>query len=140
MKKDTVIQFENPAKKIVEDALTGFIRESAQKMLHKAIESEVAEFMLRYEDEQLSNGHKRLVRNGYHAERTIQTGVGSLELKVPRVRDRDIGNNEKIEFTSKLVPKYMRRTVTLDVLLPILYLKGVSTGDFPDALAPLLGE
>jgi transposase-like protein len=138
--KDNVVGFENPAKSVVKDALTCFIKESAQKMLITAIEAEVSEFIKQYESQTLSTGHQRVVRNGYQPERTIQTGVGSIKVKLPRVRDRAVDTEEKIIFYSNLIPKYMRRTVTLDVLLPVLYLKGISTGDFSEALTPMLGE
>ena len=134
MKQNKVIDLKNP----VEDGLTEFLRKSAQQMLKAAIEQEVLEF-LGNQNEVLKDGRKRLVRNGYLPERDIQTGIGPIEVQVPRVRDRsDVV--EKIAFFPQWVPKYMRRTISLDKLLPLLYLKGISTGDFQIVLEPILGK
>ena len=138
MSKDNVVSFENPAKSMVQDSLTNFLRESAQKMLAMAIENEVNEFIKTHQHLTLSEGLQRVVRNGYQPERTIQTGIGSIALKLPRVRDRE-NVEEKIQFHTQLIPKYMRRTVTLDVMLPLLYLKGISTGEFTQVMEPMLG-
>lgn len=135
MSKDTIVSLENP----VHDVLTLFLRESAQKMLQLALEQEVNEFIERYQSERLADGRQRVVKNGYLPERNIQTGIGSVEVKAPRVRDRAAGV-AKIQFSSYWLPKHMRRTATLDVWLPILYLKGISTGDFQAVLEPLLGK
>ncbi len=124
----------NPAENIVKDSLTEFLRESAQMMLQKAINVEVQKFMQQYQ-EQLENQSQRVVRNGYLPKRGIQTGIGSIEVKIPRVRDR----KNAVQFSSSLVPKYMRRTVSLEVLIPLLYLKGISTNDMSETLIPLLG-
>ena len=126
-----------PADNVVSDALSDFLRDSAQKMLKVAIEEEVQNFISSYKDKRLSNGNKQVVRNGYLPERIIQTGIGNVSVSVPRVRDR---GDEGIRFTSSLIPQYMRRTVTLDVLLPLLYLKGISTKDFADSFEPILGK
>lgn len=139
MKENNVISFEDPAKSIVEDTLTDFLRESAQKMLHVAIESEVNDFIATYSEVRLANGHQRVVRNGYLPARDIQTGIGQVNVKVPRVRDRE-NDDDKIIFKSNLIPNYMRRTATLDVMLPLMYLKGISTSDFSSVLEPMLGE
>lgn len=138
MRKDNVVTFENPAKSIIEDHLTEFLKESAQKMLKAAIEAEVNEFLKTHEHLTLPAGQQRIVRNGYQPERMIQTGIGNIEVKLPRVRDRE-SVEEKIQFHSQLIPKYMRRTVTLEVMLPLLYLKGISTGDFTQVMEPVLG-
>ena len=137
MNKDNVKIYENPADNVVSDALSDFLRDSAQKMLKVAIEEEVQNFISNYKDKRLSNGNKQVVRNGYLPERIIQTGIGNVSVSVPRVRDR---GDEGIRFTSSLIPQYMRRTVTLDVLLPLLYLKGISTKDFADSFEPILGK
>src|SRR3989338_3446553 len=129
MSKDNMVQLENPAKNIIEDQLTLFIRESAQQMLKMAIETEVQEFVAQYKGRYLPTGQQQIVRNGYLPKRTIQTGIGEIAVQLPRVRDRGTGK-DPITFVSNLVPKYMRRTITLDVMLPLLYLKGISTGDF----------
>lgn len=137
MSEDNILSFKNPSKEIVEDSLTSFLRSSAQDMLKIAINNEVAAFIDSYKDQKLEDGSRQLVRNGYLPKRYIQTGIGSVEVKLPRVRDR---GNSGIVFTSNFIPKYMRRTVTIDILLPLLYLKGLSTKDFKDAFVPILGE
>jgi transposase-like protein len=82
-----------------------------------------------------------VVRNGYHAEREIQTGLGQIEVKAPRIRDRKAASpEERIRFTSAILPPYLRRTKSIEVLLPWLYLKGISTGDFSEPLTALLGK
>lgn len=135
MRENKVISLENPVK----DILTEFLKVSAQKMLKLALEVEVNEFMESYRDNRLSDGRKRVVRNGYLPEREIQTGIGSIAVKVPRIRDREEVES-KLEFSSYWVPKHMRRTMTLDSLLPLLYLKGISTNDFQRVLEPVLGK
>lgn len=137
MSKDNVLNYQNPAKELVEDHLTDFLRLSAQKMLQVAIEQEVQDFISQHSDKTQSNGHRQIVRNGYLPERNIQTGIGNISVSVPRTRDR---GNEGIKFTSNFIPSYMRRTVTIDVLLPLLYLKGISTKDFSSAFEPILGH
>ena len=137
MNKDNVKIYENPADNVVSDALSDFLRDSAQKMLKVAIEEEVQNFISSYKDKRLSNGNQQIVRNGYLPERIIQTGIGNVSVSVPRIRDR---GDEGIRFASSLIPQYMRRTVTLDVLLPLLYLKGISTKDFADSFEPILGK
>jgi transposase-like protein len=126
MRKSNIIDYKNPSQNLVTDVLSEFLRESAQKMLQLAIEEEGQNFISSYQDKLLTNGSKQVVRNGYLPERNIQTGIGEVAVKVPRVRDR---GKEYIKFSSNLIPQYMRRTVTIDVLLPLLYLKGISTTD-----------
>jgi len=137
MRKSNIIDYKNPSQNLVTDVLSEFLRESAQKMLQLAIEEEVQNFISSYQDKLLTNGSKQVVRNGYLPERNIQTGIGEVAVKVPRVRDR---GKEDIKFSSNLIPQYMRRTVTIDVLLPLLYLKGISTTDFADSFEPILGS
>src|SRR5438309_9960237 len=87
------------------------------------------------------DGRDRIVRHGHVPHRTIQTGVGPVEVRRAKVRDRgDVDVEEKIRFSSSILPKWARRTKSLDALLPVLYLRGVSTGDFQEALAALLGK
>lgn len=136
MEKDNIIDYKNPTQNIVKDTLSEFLRESAQKMLQIAIE-EVQSFILSYRDKKIENGNNRVVRNGYLPERSIQTGIGAVAVKVPRIRDR---GEEDIKFTPSLIPQYMRRTATIDVLLPLLYLKGIPTNDFADSFEPILGS
>jgi putative transposase len=136
MSDDKVVRLKNPGLALpVNDVLTDILREGAQRMLSCAVEAEVATFLSRFEPETLSDGRARMVRNGHHPARMIQTGLGSLEVTLPRVRDR----HRKIRFTSSILPPYLRRTKTVEELLPWLYLKGISTGDFEEALAVLLG-
>jgi putative transposase len=120
----------------VSDALTEVLREGAQRLLAAAIEAEVHGFLQRYQGEKTAAGLQRMVRNGRLPKRTIQTGIGDIEVSVPRVRDRE----GEIRFTSSLLPPYLRRTKTVEELLPWLYLKGLSTGDFQEALTVLLGK
>lgn len=137
MSKDNVLALRNPGiVSEVSDGLTQVLRDGAQQMLARAIEAEVAEFLERYRFDVDQAGRARMVRNGYMPERTIQTGLGEVGIKAPRVRDRA----SKIRFTSAILPPYLRRTKTIEELLPWLYLKGISTGDFSEALASLLGR
>jgi transposase-like protein len=101
-----------------------------------AIEAEVRGFLVRHQGLQDEQGRQRLVRNGYLPQRTIQTGLGDIEVKAPRVRDRA----KQIRFSSAILPPYLRRTKTIEELLPWLYLKGISTGDFSEALTSLPGR
>jgi transposase-like protein len=126
---------------VPEDVLTEVLREGAQKLLAEAIAAEVAEFLARYQALRTAEGQQRVVRNGRLPEREIQTGLGSIPVCVPRVRDRGgKGAGEQSRFTSRILPPYLRRSKTIEELLPWLYLKGVSTGDFSEALAALLGS
>lgn len=118
------------------DALTDLLRDGARQMLAAAIEAEVREFLAQHQGLQDEQGRQRLVRNGYLPQRTIQTGLGDIEVKAPRVRDR----GKEIRFSSAILPPYLRRTKTIEELLPWLYLKGISTGDFSEALTSLLGR
>lgn len=137
MKNDKVVTLKNPGfPGEVRDALTEVLRHGARQLLSEAIEMEVAEFLARYRDAKDSAGRARLVRNGYLPARTIQTGIGEVPVKAPRVRDRE----GSIRFTSSILPPYLRRTKTIEELLPWLYLKGISTGEFGEALAALLGR
>jgi len=105
------------------------------------VEAEVEEFLAQYRELRTREGKQRLVRNGYLPEREIQCGLGGVKVQVPRVRDRESaeGDGETIRYRSSLVPRYLRRTRSMEELLPLLYLKGVSTGDFSEALSALVG-
>jgi transposase-like protein len=137
MRKDSVVSSGMP-EQIVEDPLTEVLREGARELIARAVRVEVEEFLAHYDHVRDEAGRKMVVKNGYLPERTIQTGVGSVPVKAPRVRDRRSAE-ERVEFSSALLPKYLRRTKTIEALIPWLYLKGVSTGDFTEALAALLG-
>jgi putative transposase len=137
MSKDKIIPLKNPGVPgPVVDVLTELLREDAQRMLAAAIEAEVNDFLERFRAEKTADGRQRLVRNGHLPERAIQTGIGPVEVSVPRVRDRA----KQVRFTSAILPPYLKRTRTLEELLPWLYLKGISTGDFQEALMALLGR
>ncbi len=108
-------------------------------MLMQAIQAEVDTFVEGHADLVDDQGRKRIVRNGHAPERRIQTGIGPIEVQRPRVRDRGAGDAAPIRFTSAVLPAYLRRTKNVEELLPWLYLKGVSTGQFEEALTVLLG-
>jgi len=122
------------------DILTEILRQGAQEMLAQAINNEVAEYIHAASDLRDDQGHRLVVRNGYLPARTIRTGVGPVEIRQPRVNDKRTNENgQRIRFSSSILPPYLRRTRSIDELIPWLYLKGVSTGDFTDALQALLG-
>ena len=124
-----------------EDLLLSVLRDGAKKMLAQAIEQEVVEYLERFAGERGEDGKRLVVRNGYMPERTIQTGLGDIPIKAPRVNDRRLDETgQKKRFHSKLLPPYLRRTKAIEELIPWLYLKGVSTGDFSEALAALVGK
>ena len=120
------------------DVLTEILRAGSHRLLAAALEAEIEEFLARYADEKDRRGRQRVVRNGYHRPREVQTGIGAIQVQAPRVRDRE-SSQGAIKFTSAILPPYLRRSKSIEDLLPWLYLKGVSTGDFGDALAALLG-
>ena len=120
------------------DTLSGILRDGAQQMLKAAIEREVSDFVNHRRDIVDENGDRFVVRNGSLPEREILTGVGPLTIKQPRVRDnRPVGERET--FSSSIVPKYLRKTKSIEEMIPWLYLKGISTNDFPEALQSLFG-
>ncbi len=121
------------------DQLTSVLRSGAQALLTQAIEAEVASFMACHAQEQLEDGRARLVRHGHLPERKIQTGIGAVKIRQPRVRDRADKTRDRLLFLPTVAPKYMRRSKSLDALIPWLYLKGVSSGDFQAVLSALLG-
>ena len=139
MKKDTVVSIDQL--ETTRDALTEVLREGAQKLIAEAVQAELEELLDQYEGHPDEQGRQRLVRNGYLPQREFQTGIGGIPVRIPRVRDRGSGqeSEEMICFRSRLVPPYLRRSKSLEELLPLLYLKGISTGDFTDALGALLG-
>ena len=121
------------------DVLTEVLREGAQTLLTQAVEAEVAEWIDRHAHLKDEKGHQQVVRNGRLPDRKITTGLGQIEIRQPRVHDRrDAGDAEK--FTSKILPPYLRKTKSIEELIPWLYLKGISTGDFGEALQSLLGR
>jgi putative transposase len=125
----------------IDDPLTALLRSGARRLLEQAIEAEVEAFLASMRDLKLADGRDRLVRHGHGPERVIQTGIGPVEVQRVKVRDRAPGPAaERIRFSSALLPRWARRTTSLDALLPILYLRGVSAGDFQEALGVLLGQ
>ena len=136
MSKDTIIQFKTPEAERT-DPLTELLRAGAQQLIASAVEAELHELLEHYADSKDEQGRQMIVRNGYLPAREIQTGIGSVKVKVPKVRDR---SGSGICFHSSLLPPYLRRTKSVEELLPWLYLKGLSTGDFHEALAALLGK
>jgi transposase-like protein len=109
-------------------------------MLAQAIEAEVADYIERHAHERDANGHRQVVRNGYKDEREIQTGIGPIAVRQPRVNDKRVDESgQRHHFTSAILPPYLRKTRSIEELIPWLYLKGISTGDFSEALAALLG-
>lgn len=137
MKEDSVVEYRNPGMALpVADVLTEVLRNGARELLQQAVEAEVAEFVKRHRELKDEHERQRVVRNGYREQRTIQTGIGEVAVRAPRARDRA----GEIKFHSSILPAYLRRTRSIEELLPWLYLKGVSTGDFSEALAALLGK
>jgi transposase-like protein len=139
----TVLAFQHPED--VDDPLTSVLREGARRLLAEAIEAEAEAFLAAMKEERLADGRARFVRHGHGPERTIQTGIGAVAVKRAKVRDRGPDDadglaGERVTFTSAILPKWARRTKSLDALLPVLYLRGISTGDFQEALAALLGK
>jgi putative transposase len=120
------------------DVLTSILRAGAQRLLTEAVEAEVAEWIEAHQQLRDEQGHRQVVRNGHLPQRTLLTGVGPLEVKQPRVLDRrPAAAGER--FCSKILPPYLRKTKSLEELIPWLYLKGISTGDFHEGLAALVG-
>jgi len=126
---------------VVDDPLTEVLRAGARRLLAQAIEAEAEAFLAEMADRRLADGRARFVRHGHGPERTIQSGIGSVAVQRVKVRDRAPAEGERrVRFTSRILPRWARRTRSLDALLPVLYLRGVSTGDFQEALAALLGR
>jgi putative transposase len=137
---DTVIKLIQPG--TFNDQLTDVLRDGARALLAQAVEAEVADFLGTYADLKTEDGHRRVVRHGHLPEREVMTGIGPVAVRQPRVRDREAGADdpERIRLTPMILPPYARRSKSLEMLIPILYLKGISTGDFEEALAALLGK
>jgi putative transposase len=139
MEESTVVSLPRPGGTIETDPLLAVLREGARRMLMQAVEAEVEAFLATHGELVDEQGRQRVVRNGYAPERRIQTGIGPVAVRRPRVRDRGDGSSASIRFTSAILPPYLRRTKNLEELLPWLYLKGISTGQFEEALTALLG-
>jgi putative transposase len=133
---------ENPQDRLPPSDLQGGVleelaRKGARQMLAQAMEAEVAEFVEKHSGVRDEEGRHSVVRNGYLPERKLVTGIGPLKIRQPRVDDRPLDPNER--FSSQILPRYLRRVPSVDNLIPILYLKGVSSGDMSEALASILG-
>ena len=120
--------------------LDQLVRQGAQQMLQKAVEAEVAEFLRDHQDRRDEHGKRLVVGNGCKPARKIMTGAGVLEVQERRVRDNSPNEQERVHFRSAILPPYLRRSRAIEEFIPWLYLRGISTGDFSEALEPLLGE
>jgi putative transposase len=135
----SVVRFRQPDE--IDDSLTSILRSGARQLLTQAVEMEAEAFLAAMKDLKLPDGRGRVVRHGHGPERTIQTGIGPVEVSRVKIRDRGAASDsDRIRFSSAILPKWARRTKSLDALLPVLYLRGISTGDFQEALAALLGK
>ena len=136
MEKNKLELVKTPAEIGEKDSLTELLRAGARSLISQAVEAELEE-MLSLHTDKLEDGRRSVVRNGYLPSRTIQTGIGEVAIKVPKIRDR---SGEGVKFNSSLLPPYLKRTKNMEELIPWLYLKGISTGGFQDALSALLGD
>ena len=125
----------------ISDPLTDVLRSGARRLLAQAVEMEADDFIAAMKELKLADGRDRIVRHGHGPERSIQTGIGPVPVSRVKIRDRGAnGEAERVRFASSILPKWARRTRSLDALLPVLYLRGVSTGDFQEALSALVGK
>jgi putative transposase len=134
MNKSTVVEFAGPEQ--LTDSLTQLLRMGAINLIQQAVEAELSGFMEQFSERLLEDGRSAVVRNGYHPERPLQTGIGPVTVKIPKVRAKD---GDPVTFRSALVPPYVRKTKSLEAALPWLYLKGISTGEMSNALEVLIG-
>jgi putative transposase len=134
----TVVAFDHPD--AFDDPLTSVLRAGARRLLAQAVEAEAEAFIAAMASERLPDGRARVVRHGHGPERSIQTGIGPVAVRRAKLRDRGGDGEERITFSSSILPRWARRTRSLDALLPVLYLRGISTGDFQEALGALLGS
>lgn len=136
MKRNNVVQLDSrESVTSPRSVLDEIVREGARQMLQAAIETEAAEYVAQFANVVDTDGHRLVVRNGHLPERELVTGVGPVGVKQPRVRDR----SGHVKFTSKILPPFLRRLPSVDALIPVLYLKGISTGNFSEALSAILG-
>ncbi len=137
MTKDNVICLKQPGE--FEDQLTLLLRQGAQGLITQAVEAEFATFLTAQADKKLIDGKARVVRHGHLPSRYIATGIGFIPVQVPRSRDRQGYEGDPIKFVSQILPPYVRRSKSIEVALPYLYLKGISSGDFDSVMKALLG-
>ena len=135
MPESKVISLDKRAEDKEKSFFEQLLQEGARKLLQAAIENEVMDYIQFHKERRDEDGQRLVVRNGHLPEREIVSGIGPIKVRQPRVRHRDGGR-----FTSAILPPFMRRTPSVDALIPVLYLKGISTGDFTEALAAILGE
>ena len=135
MSEDNVVTLEDRIVSQFQSGLDGVLREGARRMLQATIENEVHEYIERHAGQRDATGRRQVVRNGHLPERDLVTGIGPVRIKQPRVHDRREGRH----FTSKILPPFMRRVPSIDALIPVLYLKGIATSDFSEALEAILG-
>jgi putative transposase len=139
MDENRVVPLRQPDE--IDDPLTEILRSGAKRLIQQAVEAEFAAFLAGQAALELPDGRRRIVRHGHDPVRSIQTGIGSVEVAKPKARDRGATTaDERIRYSSAILPKWARRTKSLDVLLPALYLRGISAGDFQDVLTALLGK
>jgi transposase-like protein len=136
MSKSKIIVFKTPGD-ISEDPLTELLRTGARQLIASAVEAELFGYLQQFATLKDEKGHQQIVRNGYLPERELQTGIGPVAVKVPKIRDK---RKQGAKFNSTLLPPYVRKTRSIEEMLPWLYLKGISTGDFQEALQALLGR
>jgi putative transposase len=135
VKETKVISLQERAQDEGKSYLEKLLSDGARKLLQAAIENEVVEYLETHREWRTETGQRAVVRNGYYPERELVTGIGPIKIQQPRVRQRD---GQK--FSSAILPPYLRRVPSIDALIPALYLKGISTGDFTEALVAILGE
>ena len=140
MQQDTPLPEARPDRTLPRLPLDEVVRQGARQLVQRAVEVEVDLFLERYQYLMDERGHRQVVRNGYRPVRRIVTGAGPVEIATPRVDDRVLERHGEPRFTSQLIPPYLRRTKNIKELLPVLYLKGISTGDFTEALQAILGR
>jgi transposase-like protein len=140
MSKNTRSAAVNPEENIIASPLDEIVRKGALKMLAQALEIEVDLFIEKYQYILDDKGNRLVVRNGHNPQRKIVTGAGQLEVSTPRIDDRILDKHNEPRFKSSIIPPYLRRTTNINELIPVLYLKGISTGDFTEALSAILGK
>lgn len=138
-KRSNVVEI-NKQETFINDPLTEILRKGARDLLSQALEMEIETVINQYKDFKDPRGYQRVVRNGYLPERQIQTGIGPVSVSAPRIRDRSSEPSERLTFSSVILPPYLRKTRSMEQLIPWLYLKGVSTGDFSEALSAIVGK
>jgi len=124
------------ASTVCQNALEATLRQGAQVLLQAAIDNEVSDYIQAHQHQRDDQGHRQVVRNGHLPQRQLQTGIGNVSVRQPRINDRRSGQR----FTSAILPPYLRRVASLDNLIPALYLRGISTSEMSRALEPILGE